>query len=268
MTGLHSLDQAVDAINSGLAQRFLFKPFRAQQLVLIIRNASRTFLLERSHEQLLDELRRLNQDLEKRVAERTNELEVANKQLGQRNQMLQRMALTDALTSLPNRRVMERLAKNELIRRTRNPSPLSVAIIDIDYFKSINTRFLHSGGDHILTWFGQVLVNSVRTIDTVGRIGGEEFMVVAPDTDLQGAEILAERIRKKIEDAETIYQNSTIKITASIGMIVTDASSTLTYRDLYIQVSAALKVAKETGRNRSVVLPFSLVETPSESLKE
>ena len=145
MTGVYSMEEAVEAINSGLAQRFLFKPWRPEQLVALVRQAARTFLLERSHENLLDELRKLNLELEERVADRTRELEHTNRQLEQRNTMLQKMALTDALTGLPNRRAMDRLAKTEVLRRARTPSPLAVALVDADNFKSINTRFLLAG---------------------------------------------------------------------------------------------------------------------------
>jgi response regulator RpfG family c-di-GMP phosphodiesterase len=120
MTGLGRLEDAVDAINCGRVHRYLFKPWKGEQLLHTMRLAARSYLLERSHEHLLDELRKFNLELEKKVHQRTLELEQANKQLQQRNMMLTRMALTDPLTGLPNRRAMDRLAKNELIRRMRD----------------------------------------------------------------------------------------------------------------------------------------------------
>jgi diguanylate cyclase len=253
MTGHHSLDLAVDAINSGLAQRFIFKPFRPEQLLPLLRNAARSFLLERSHEQLLDELRRLNQELEQRVAERTHDLEMANKQLAQRNQMLHRMALTDALTSLPNRRAMDRLVKNELLRRNRQPAPLALGLIDADHFKQINTQYLLPGGDHVLAWLSSVLVNSVRTIDTVGRVGGEEFLLVAPDTDMEGAKTLGERVRRTVAESQTQYGGETICITVSIGFAVVDGAEPIGYEQLRHAAAEALSEAKSTGRNKIVV---------------
>ena len=263
MTGVYSMEEAVNAINSGLAQRFLFKPWRSEQLLQLIRNTARTFLLERSHENLLDELRRLTVDLEQRVADRTRELEATNKQLQQRNSMLQKMALTDALTGLPNRRAMDRLAKNELLRRARSPTPLALGLVDADFFKDINTRYLLPGGDHVLTWLGQTLVNSVRTIDTVGRVGGEEFMIVAPDTHLDGAHILAERVRKTVESGSTDYKGETIKITVSVGMVVADASMLIGYDQLRHAASAALSDAKMNGRNCCVVRELPTFVGPS-----
>jgi diguanylate cyclase len=253
MTGIYSMEAAVNAINSGLAQRFLFKPWRPDQLLQLLRQTARTFLLERSHENLLDELRRLTVELEQRVADRTRELEAVNRQLTKQNSMLQKMALTDSLTGLPNRRAMDRLAKNELLRRARTPAPLALGLVDADFFKDINTRFLLPGGDHVLTWLGQTLVNSVRTIDTVGRVGGEEFMIVAPDTNVEGAETVAERVRKTVEIGATDYKGETIRITVSVGMVVVDATTLVGYDQIRHAASAALSDAKKSGRNCCVV---------------
>ena len=263
MTGAYSMDDAVEAINSGLAQRFLFKPWRPEQLVALIRNSARTFLLERSHENLLDELRRLNLELEERVADRTRELEHSNRQLESRNLMLQKMALTDALTGMPNRRAMDRLAKTEVLRRARMPAPLAVGLVDADLFKDINTRYLLSGGDHVLAWLSQTLLNSVRTIDTVGRVGGEEFMIVAPDTDLEGATILAERVRRTVEMSATEYNGETIKLTVSVGMAIAEPETLVGFDQLRHAAAAALSEAKQTGRNRSIVKKLSNLAGPS-----
>jgi len=253
MTGIYSMELAVNAINSGLAQRFLFKPWRPDQLVQLLRHTARTFLLERSHENLLDELRRLTVELEQRVADRTRELEATNTQLQQRNTMLQKMALTDALTGLPNRRAMDRLAKNELLRRARTPSSLALGLVDADFFKEINTRYLLPGGDHVLAWLGSTLVSSVRTIDTVGRVGGEEFMIVAPETDIEGAETLAERVRRSVDLGTTEYHDERISITVSVGMVVADAETLVGYDQMRHAASAALSDAKKNGRNCCVV---------------
>jgi len=263
MTGVYSMEEAVEAINSGLAQRFLFKPWRPEQLVNLVRNSARTFLLERSHENLLDELRKLNLELEERVADRTRELEHTNRQLEQRNSMLQKMALTDALTGLPNRRAMDRLAKTEVLRRARTPSPLAVGLVDADYFKNINTRFLLPGGDHVLMWLAETLVNSVRTIDTVGRVGGEEFMIVAPDTGYEGALILAERVRRTVELGDTEFNGETIKLTVSVGMVVAETNTLVGFDQMRHASSAALGEAKEGGRNKCVVKQLTSLDGPS-----
>jgi diguanylate cyclase len=257
MTGLGRLEDAVDAINCGRVHHYLFKPFKNDQLVHTMRQAAHTFLLERSHAQLLEELRRLNLELEQRVKVRTSELEEVNRQLHQKNSMLKKMALTDALTGLPNRRAIDRLAKQELVRRDRYPNALSLGMVDADNFRDINTRHTHTGGDHVLCWLGQTLGRAVRTVDTVGRVGGEEFIVVAPETDLEGAAALAERIRSTVEGSETAYNGVPIRITVSVGMAVAPVGAMVSHEQLRHAAAAALGEAKAAGRNRSImrVLP-------------
>src|SRR5262245_66155219 len=115
--------------------------------------------------------------------------------------MLEKLALTDPLTSLPNRRAMDRLAERELRRRDRYPSSLTIGLIDVDHFKDINARFLLPGGDKVLVELAKVLTASLRTVDVLGRIGGEEFMVIASETSMEGAMALGERIRTSVERA-------------------------------------------------------------------
>ena len=262
-TGVYSMEEAVESINSGLAQRFLFKPWRPEQLTSLLRNAARSFLLERSHENLLDELRRLTLELEQRVADRTRELEATNKQLQQRNGMLQRMALTDVLTGLPNRRAMDRIAKTELLRRARTPAPVTLGLVDADHFKDINTRYLLPGGDHVLAWLARTLDGAVRTIDTVGRVGGEEFMIVAPDTGDDGAATLAERVRRTVESSSTVYEGQTIRITVSVGMVTAGPGLLVGYDQMRHAASAALAEAKKNGRNCCVVKELSAFDGPA-----
>jgi len=257
MTGLGRLEDAVDAINCGRVHHYLFKPWKADQLLHTMRQAARTYLLERSHAQLLEQLRRLNVELEHRVQTRTHELEDANRQLQQKNLMLKKMALTDSLTGIPNRRAIERLAKQELVRCARYPGPLALGLVDADNFKQINSLHLLSGGDHVLTWLGQALAKAVRTVDTVGRVGGEEFMIVAPETDLEGATILGERVRQTIANGSTDYNGATIQITISVGIAVAPSGDSVRFDQLRHAAAAALNEAKSLGRNRCVlrVLP-------------
>lgn len=261
MTGVYSMEEAVDSINSGLTQRFLFKPWRPDQLIKLVRNSTRSLLLERSHENLLEELRRLTDELESRVESRTRELQASHRQLEQKNAILERMALSDPLTGLPNRRAMDRLAKTELVRRARSGAPLAIGLVDADFFKDINTKYLHSGGDHVLKWLADTLQNSIRTIDTVGRVGGEEFMIVAPETDLEGARVLAERIRETVERSYTTFNNETIKITVSVGMVVADQEY-VGYDPMRHQVASLLSEAKRTGRNRCIVRQMQIQDEP------
>jgi diguanylate cyclase (GGDEF)-like protein len=269
MTGYAELEEAVDAINKGQVFRYLFKPWKPDELLECLRGAAHTFNLERANEQLLEEQRRLNEqlremnaELERRVAERTQELSEANKELEQKNKMLEKLALTDPLTNLANRRAMDRLAERELRRRDRQAGPLAILLIDVDHFKSINERYLLPGGDKVLTDLARALTGSIRGADAVGRIGGEEFMVIAPHTDMEGAAILGERIRSAVESAEFAYKDEAIPVRISIGGAVVDAEHGTDFDTLKHWASAALAEAKRTGRNRCVF--YSLAQLPFE----
>jgi diguanylate cyclase (GGDEF)-like protein len=258
ITGTARLEDAADAINQIQVHRLVLKPWRSEDLLQSLRAVSRGLLMERSHEQLLDELRKLNLDLEKRVIDRTRELENALTQLQQKNLMLEKMALTDPLTGLSNRRAIDRIARKELLRRSRAPMPITLVMIDIDHFKQVNTNHLHSGGDHLLLWLSGVLQNSIRAQDSLGRIGGEEFLVIAPNTDAVGAEVLAERLRENVESGSTAYNSQSIRVTISLGLAVVDAMVPANYEELRECAARALREAKDRGRNRAVVKMFAM----------
>jgi diguanylate cyclase (GGDEF)-like protein len=259
MTGFAELEETINAINKGQVFRFMLKPWQSDDLQDILRSASKTFILERSHEQLLDELRLVNEklrdmniELENRVAERTKALEEAYHELEHKNKMLEKLALTDPLTNLPNRRAMDRLAERELRRRERYPGPLSVGLIDVDHFKHINDRYLLPGGDKVLIDLARCLTSSVRTVDFLGRIGGEEFMVIAPETDMEGAIVLAERIRTTVESCEFNYKDDIIPVRVSIGFAIAEPGVEIDYETMKHLAASALSEAKNTGRNKCV----------------
>jgi diguanylate cyclase (GGDEF)-like protein len=246
LTGTGRIEEAADAINCARVQRLILKPWRAEDLLTTLRSVARGLLLERSHEQLLEEYRRLNQELEKRVHDRTRELQM-------KNQILEKMALTDPLTGLPNRRAIELIARKELLRRARLPADIAFGLIDADRFKQVNDRFHLNGGDHVLVWLGQTLSQSIRETDSLGRVGGEEFMVVAPGADAIGAAVLAERLRATVAAAGTVFQGQPIRMTVSIGFAVAPADVTAGYDQLREVAAAAMAEAKATGRDRCVV---------------
>jgi diguanylate cyclase (GGDEF)-like protein len=256
LTGAARLEDAADAINQTQVHRLILKPWRSEDLLQSLRAAARALLMERSHEQLLDELRKLNIELEQRVIERTRELEVALGQLQQKTMFLEKMALTDPLTDLPNRRAIDLIARKELLRRSRTPAPISIMLIDADHFKQINTDYLYPGGDHALTWLAGVLQESIRASDSLGRVGGEEFLVVAPETDATGAAILAERLRENVSTGRTEYNGRGMRLTISLGLAVAEAETAAAYDDLRDCAAEALKDAKENGRNRVAVRTF------------
>ncbi len=259
MTGFADLDETIDAINKGQVFRFMLKPWNSENLLDMLRTSAKTFTLEQRNNQLLHELRELNDklrevnaDLESRVQERTKAVEEAYHELEQKNKMLERLALTDPLTSLPNRRAMDRLAERELRRRERYPCALSVAMIDVDHFKQINDRYLLPGGDKVLIDLAKCLAGSVRTVDFLGRIGGEEFMVIAPETNMEGAVVLGERIRSTVEGTAFAFKDETIAVRVSIGFAVAEEGADADYETMKDLAAAALSEAKKTGRNKCV----------------
>jgi diguanylate cyclase (GGDEF)-like protein len=250
MTGFSELDDAVAAINRGHVYYYLLKPWRTQDVLQTLRNAADKFSLERKRERYLEDLKQLNRELERRVAERTRELEEANQLLEQRARELERLALIDALTGLFNRRAVDELARFELKRHIRYPSPVALGYVDIDHFKRINSHHLHTGGDEVLRHLARILLHSVREVDTVGRIGGEEFLVIARETGLTGASVLAERIRSTVAGTTIHYRGAPITITVSVGFAVADVGAATDYPQMLELAAAALAHAKENGRNR------------------
>ncbi len=260
MTGYAELEDAVEAINRGQVYHYLLKPWRTEELLQILRNACEKHHLERNQERLLDELKqrtdelhRLNAELELRVHQRTRELEDANRLLQQRTRELETLALTDPLTGLLNRRAIDEVAKREVARRTRYGSPLALGIIDADHFREINRRYYLPGGDQVLIALAKTVAGSLREVDSVGRIGGEEFLVVAPETSCEGAKALAERIRSRVERTQVVYKDQPIAVTVSIGFAVVEAGATADYDQLKHLSAQAMGEAKAGGRNRSVI---------------
>lgn len=164
------------------------------------------------------------------------------------NRALEHMAHTDYLTSLMNRRALLECAEAEIERSRRYGKPPSVLILDIDHFKDINDRFGHVVGDAALRQLAGVLRSTFRTVDLLGRWGGEEFVAFMPETPLAGAFDVAERIRQAVEDTEIAAGVDTpLKLTVSIGvaslMPTDDVDAVITRAD------TALYRAKNTGRN-------------------
>ncbi len=253
MTGFSEVDDAVEAINRGHVYYYLLKPWRTQDVVQIFRNAADKFTLERKREELLEQLQDLNRELERRVTDRTRQLEEANLLLEQRARELERLALTDPLTGLFNRRAVDELARFELKRHARYPSPVAIGYVDVDHFKRINTDYLLTGGDAVLKTLGKLLTGCIREVDTVARIGGEEFLILARETGGEGAAVLAERIRSAVESSTIRYQGHDINITVSVGFAVAEVGAPADYAQMLELAAAALDGAKRSGRNRAEI---------------
>ncbi len=185
--------------------------------------------------------------LEVRVAERTKELEDAKQKMAEVNSRLESMAITDHLTGLFNRIKIEESMETEYLRRLRYRTSFSVVLLDIDKFKNVNDTYGHDVGDSTLVTLSKILSNHVRKIDIVGRWGGEEFIVVCPDTDINGAAILAENLRKEIEKSEFDIVGT---ITCSFGIAEMHDDEML--KELIKRSDVGLYLAKAQGRNRVV----------------
>ena len=162
---------------------------------------------------------------------------------------LRRLATIDALTRAENRRSFLEQLESEVLRSQRFTHHLSVLAIDLDHFKNINDTFGHPAGDQALKNFSIECMDALRTCDTVGRIGGEEFAVLLPETDFTEALEAAERIRSLIEKLEVHYEENSIRLTISVG-VACSTSSGYSGSDLLKHADIALYKAKNSGRNR------------------
>ena len=171
-----------------------------------------------------------------------------------------RLATTDGLTGLLNRRHFFALATHELALSRRRAAPLTAAMLDIDHFKQINDRYGHPVGDQVIVTVAQRLTATVRGTDLLGRYGGEEFAVVLPDTDGDGSTILAERLRVVIGDRPIDTDAGPLTVTVSIGVGLADYDADATLADLLSRADKALYRAKESGRNRVVVAESPAVD--------
>lgn len=163
-----------------------------------------------------------------------------------------RLAMFDPLTGLMNRRSFVERLKVELARASRYGFAFSLILLDIDHFKTINDTYGHSAGDQVLAAMGELLREGLRTCDLSGRWGGEEFVLALPNTDAEGAETPAERIRRQIEDFHPVHQSTSISVTASLGLTEYIPGEPL--ERLVDRADRAMYEAKARGRNRVVAV--------------
>lgn len=163
---------------------------------------------------------------------------------------LMHLAMTDSLTKIPNRRALMDYLKRALARR--NKSPLAVLMIDVDHFKNINDTYGHPIGDKVLRKIASVLDERLRGHDFLGRYGGEEFCVVAPDTNIEGAMVLAENLRGAIAAMQFSVDSVMLGISISAGVAVCPGGGKGNLKDILDQADTALYKAKQGGRNKSV----------------
>jgi diguanylate cyclase (GGDEF)-like protein len=184
---------------------------------------------------------------------RVSALQAENLDLIAKNSFLSEISARDSLTGLYNRwYVMEKI-DSEMNRAMRHGYPMSVLMLDLDHFKSINDSYGHPAGDAVLKSVGQVLKDSCRVYDVAGRYGGEEFCIVLPETKVGGTTTVAERIRERLASTPQTVGQKSIIVTASIGIAGVDSVSddgVLSASALVERADRALYAAKHHGRNR------------------
>jgi diguanylate cyclase (GGDEF)-like protein len=197
------------------------------------------FALNLSYESLTNELKTALEQQEK-MAKRLEEL----------NAELEKQAMTDKLTGLPNRRAFDENLEKEVSRAGRIREPCSLLLMDIDHFKRFNDTHGHQVGDSVLESVGKTIAKQVRTCDLPARYGGEEFAVIMPHTPQEGAQIAAERIRKAVESTKVLADGKTLLVTISIGVAtITDFTERRAGVAVLRRADDALYDAKAGGRN-------------------
>ncbi|WP_193452743.1 sensor domain-containing diguanylate cyclase [Pseudomonas nitroreducens] len=237
----------VDGLQLGSAMEMIVLAFALADRFNVMRREKARVQEEliRTQQQLVDNLRSSEHELELRVAERTDELRELNNQL-------EAMSLTDALTGIANRRRFDQLLEHEWDHARRSGEALALAIIDVDWFKRYNDHYGHPAGDACLRDIARTLAATVnRSTDLVARYGGEEFVFLAPMTDLAGVRGMANKLLQAVEALALPHELSPLgRVSVSIGVVAAVPSSEYSAEMLVQQADAALYEAKKQGRNQ------------------
>lgn len=209
-------------------------------------------------DEIMEKLTHLSARLKETIRKTRGELRKTRQDLNENAKLIERlkaeldkykeMAIIDELTGVFNRRGIMELLRREVARSERFKLPLSVAMVDIDDFKKVNDTFGHITGDKVLKAVATIMKSVIRKIDMIGRYGGEEFLVIFPNTPKNNARIAAEKLRKEVESHKFKYKDREFKVTISIGVAeYEDGDST---ESLIAKADEALYRAKSAGKNR------------------
>lgn len=195
----------------------------------------------RSHEELLS------------TKKQADEAEARIKQLEQELMQVSELVREDQLTGALNRRGLDETLERELKRADRNRTPLCIALLDIDNFKKLNDSLGHQAGDRALTHLTQVIKDALRPTDAVGRYGGEEFVIILPDTNLEAGIEAVQRLQRDLTKKFFLHNNERVLVTFSAGVALRGADED--HEDLLGRADQAMYHAKQTGKNRVVAAP-------------
>lgn len=225
---------------------YIEKPFHGAELLARIR----THLELKAYRERVEQINiQLNKEILNGI-KMQEELEASKAALEEMNRKLYEKATKDALTKLFNRRKMTDLIEYEYDRAQRNTLPFSIIITDIDHFKKVNDTYGHDCGDVVLEEISRALMSMIRKQDQVGRWGGEEFLLLLPETDTEGALTLAEKMRSKIEKSTYCCGKTELKITMTFG--ISSFTDEKTDKTVIKEADLALYDGKNNGRNRCV----------------
>ncbi len=244
VTGYTDNESLISAINQGRIYRYITKPWSPDEIQITLKRAIERFALDAHNRQLVADLRREKAELKRMVQEQTLALRQANERL-------RKLAISDGLTGLYNHRYFQDRWRREVQLARRYDEPLSLMILDVDFFKNYNDTMGRPQGDVLLKEMAMLLLRSVREVDLVARYGGEEFVVVLPKSQRTDAIVLAERVRSLV--AQHAFPHRDIqpggRLTVSIGVASFphdggDAGQVIVAAD------KALYRAKKGGRDR------------------
>lgn len=204
-----------------------------------------------------EELGKLNLSYEQLVLELKESKEKSERfanELREANSRLEELAFRDGLTNLYNHRYFQEILNKEIARAERYGRPLGLVLFDIDYFKSVNDKHGHPGGDKVLINIAKKITEAVRPSDILARYGGEEFAVILPETNRSGIRVFAERLRHCVASITTTHNDSSIKVTISCGGTEFNPSNPVSKQRLIDLADQGLYLSKENGRNRVTIV--------------